>query len=430
MNAPWKAGTGRDPFQAFVCDDHSLDLLRVAAQEMGWPIERVNKGGLRNAVQTLSMAPSPNVLFVDLSESGDPLGDINSLAEVCEPGTVVIAAGQVNDVRLYRDLLASGIQDYLLKPLNIDAVRDSLAAAQAVFHAPKETHGDDRPHVMVSVIGTRGGVGASTVVSSLAHLSARDKRSTAVLDLDVHFGTGALSLDLEPGRGLTDAVENPSRIDGLFIERAMVRANENLAILSAEAPINQPLLTDGSAYYQLEEELRAAFEATFVDLPRNILVQHPHLVLESSAVVLVTEFTLAAARDTIRILSWLKSNAPQSQVVIVANKAQPGVVEIARKDFEHSIERAVDIVLPFDARATSQAAKLGKPVAESGKATKLGQALAQLAALVTLRASGIEEAGEAGKSEGSLIGKLLNIKGIAAKAGKKKGKAPALAAEG
>src|SRR5690606_18951041 len=140
---------------------------------------------------------------------------------------------------------------------------------------------------------------------------ARDKRSTAVLDLDVHFGTGALSLDLEPGRGLTDAVENPSRIDGLFIERAMVRANENLAILSAEAPINQPLLTDGSAYYQLEEELRAAFEATFVDLPRNILVQHPHLVLESSAVVLVTEFTLAAARDTIRILSWLKSNAPQ-----------------------------------------------------------------------------------------------------------------------
>ena len=38
---------------------------------------------------------------------GDPLNDINALAEVCEPGTVVIAAGQVNDVRLYRDLVAS-----------------------------------------------------------------------------------------------------------------------------------------------------------------------------------------------------------------------------------------------------------------------------------------------------------------------------------
>jgi len=428
MNAPFKAAAGgRDPFQAYVCDEHSLDLLRVVAQELGWPIERVNKGGLRNAVQALSMAPSPNVLFVDLSESGDPLNDINALAEVCEPGTVVIASGQVNDVRLYRDLLGSGIQDYLLKPLNIDAVRDALATAQAVFHAPKEQVHDDRPHVMVSVIGTRGGVGASTVVNSLAYLTSKDKRQTALLDLDVHFGTGALSLDLEPGRGLTDAVENPSRIDGLFIERAMVRASATLAILSAEAPINQPLLTDGSAYFQLEEELRAAFECTFVDLPRNMLVQHPHLILESSAVVLVTEFTLASARDTIRILSWLKSHAPQSPIVIVANKVQPGIVEIARKDFEHSIERAVDIILPFDAKITSQAAKLGKPVAEAGKASKLGQGFVQLGALLAQRASGgAANIAASGKGDGSLLGKLFNVKAIASKGSKKKDKAPVL----
>jgi pilus assembly protein CpaE len=423
MNAPFKPSAGgRDPFQAYVCDDHSLDLLRVVAQEMGWPIERVNKGGLRNAVTALSMAPSPNVLFVDLSESGDPLNDINSLAEVCEPGTVVIASGQVNDVRLYRDLLASGIQDYLLKPLNIDNVRDALATAQAVFHTPKDMSVDDRPHAMITVIGTRGGVGASTIATSLAYLtSAKDKRQTALLDLDVHFGTGALSMDLEPGRGLTDAVENPSRIDGLFIERAMVRSSATLAILSAEAPINQPLLTDGSAYYQLEEELRVAFDYTFVDLPRGMLVQHPHLVMESNVVILATEFTLASARDTIRILSWLKSNAPQSQVIIVANKVQPGIVEIARKDFEHSIERAVDIVLPYDARVTSQAAKLGKTVAEAGKSSKLGAALYQLGSLLGGAASGQGRTtgGKGkGKSDGSLLGKLLDFKGLTGKKGK------------
>src|SRR3546814_1237791 len=87
---------------------------------MGWPPEKVHKGGLRNAVQSLSVAASPNILFVDISESGDPLNDINGLAEVCEPGTVVIAAGQVNDVRLYRDLISSGLQDYLLKPFGAD----------------------------------------------------------------------------------------------------------------------------------------------------------------------------------------------------------------------------------------------------------------------------------------------------------------------
>ena len=107
MNAPFhasRAGSLRDPFSAFVSDEATAEMLRPIAVEHGWSPEKVNKGGLRNAVQTLSVSASPSILFVDLSESGDPLNDINALAEVCEPGTVVIAAGQVNDVRLYRDL--------------------------------------------------------------------------------------------------------------------------------------------------------------------------------------------------------------------------------------------------------------------------------------------------------------------------------------
>jgi pilus assembly protein CpaE len=115
MNAPSHPRAGlRDPFTAFVCDDATADMLRPIAVEHGWSPEKVNKGGLRNAVQSLSVSASPNILIVDLSESADPLNDINALAEVCEPGTIVIAAGQVNDVRLYRDLVASGIHDYLL----------------------------------------------------------------------------------------------------------------------------------------------------------------------------------------------------------------------------------------------------------------------------------------------------------------------------
>ena len=224
---------------------------------------------------------------------------------------------------------------------------------------------------MAAVIGVRGGVGASTMATSLAWLlGEKARRTTALLDLDVHFGTGALALDLEPGRGLTDAIENPSRIDGLFIERAMVRANERLSVLSAEAPIHQPLVTDGSAFFQLQEEMRNAFESTVLDLPRHMLIQHPHLVHDAHVAVVVAELTLAATRDTIRVLAWLKSNAPQTKVIVVANGVPSGgALEISRKDFEQSIERPVDIVFPYDAKLAAQAAKLGKPMAEvaSGK---------------------------------------------------------------
>lgn len=423
MNAPWSpsrpGATTRDPLAAYVCDDATADTIRPVCVELGWPIEKINKGGLRNAVQSLSVSASPNILFVDLSESGDPLNDINALAEVCEPGTVVIATGEVNDVRLYRDLVASGIQDYLLKPFSADQLREAFTHAQAVLNGPK--HSDvaaDRPHMTAAIVGARGGVGASTIAASLAWLfSDGNKRSTALLDLDVHFGTGALSLDLEPGRGLTDAIENPSRIDGLFIERAMVRANDKLSILSAEAPMNQPMLSDGGAFYQLQEEMRAAFECTVIDLPRQMLVQHPHLMTEIQSVVVVAELTLVGARDMIRILSWLKSNAPHASVLVAVNRVGPsGTSEITKKDFESSIERKIDFSIPFDVKMVCQAAKLGKPVAEVGKTSKVGLELQAIATRLLITADGGDEAVASVATKGgrstSLAGKIAGLKSL------------------
>ena len=122
-------------------------------------------------------------------------------------------------------------------------------------------------------------------------------------------------------------------------------------------------------------------------------------------------------RDAIRILSWFKSNAPQTQVIVLANKVQPAaMLEISRKDFEGSIERKVDFVVSIEPKIAAQAAKLGKPFAEAGKNSKSLAGLSELAARVT----SITDSGErddtpipgkpSAKSEakggGSLLGKL------------------------
>jgi len=382
MSAPSFRRVGqRTPFAAFVCDEMTAEVLRPVAVELGWAEDTVSLGGIANAVQALSLSASPLVLFVDLADAVDPLNEINALAEVCEPGTVVIATGRINDVRLYRDLLASGIQDYLLKPLDPLTLREALLAAQASLAAPRMTEAEGRPSLNIAVIGVRGGVGASTIATSLAWLLAeREQRPTALLDLDVHFGTAAMAFDLEPGRGLTDALENPDRIDGLFIERAMVRATGRLSILSAEAPITQPIPINGDALLRLQEELRGAFEAVVIDMPRSVPIQHPQLLAELQHVVVVSDLTLAGTRDTIRLLSWLKANAPGAQPTVIANRvpASPPP-EVNRRDFEASIEHQVDFAVPFDAKAAVDAAKQGKCLADAAAGSKLTAPITALA---------------------------------------------------
>lgn len=418
MNSPWTptrgATPGRDLFAAFVCDDLASELIRTTCLELGWPIHRINKGGLRNAVQTLSVSASPSILFVDMSDSTDALRDINALAEVCEPGTIVISGGQVNDVRLYRDLLASGIQDYLLKPFSPDQMRDVLAHAQALLAAPKLDDGPQRPHVQITVVGARGGCGASSVATALAwSIAEQEGRSAALLDLDVHFGTTSLSLDLEPGHGLKDAVENPSRIDGLFLERAMVKVTEKLSILSAESSINEPVIPDGSAFRLLQDEVKMTFEFTVTDTPRDLLVYHPSLLHGTQVLLIVADQSLACARDVYRMLGWVKAVAPSTQVLVVLNKVPSGANgEISRKDFETSIECKVDFSLPEDVKTASHSAKLGKALTDAGKGSRLADALHSLASQVIAQGA-IEPSDTKAlatlSNKGSLINKITEL---------------------
>ena len=63
----------------------------------------------------------------------------------------MIAAGTVNDVRLYRDLVASGIHDYLLKPFTRRPAARHLRARADDPVGPRGETQADKPHVMAAV---------------------------------------------------------------------------------------------------------------------------------------------------------------------------------------------------------------------------------------------------------------------------------------
>ena len=112
---------------------------------------------------------------------------------------------------------------------------------------------------------------------------------------------------------------------------------------------------------------------------------------------------------------------------MLANRvhAASGQLEISRKDFEGSIERKIDLVLPYDQKLAAQAAKLGKPLAETGKNSKtvaplvhLAQAIAGAADAAAADPKGKAGKDAKGKAGSSLIGKF-DLKALIGKRGKK-----------
>tara|TARA_B100001540_G_C15813501_1_gene645835 strand:- start:2880 stop:4121 length:1242 start_codon:yes stop_codon:yes gene_type:complete len=371
-------------FGAFVCDDDVTKTLLPVINERDWDPGQIKSGGIENAIRTLGAVPCPQYLIVDVSNSADPLDDVNALAEVCEPGTMVIAIGTANDVDLYRELLASGVQEYLLKPVSEDALRTALLDAEHALRLPLDSEGEKSDSVeqkLVAVVGMRGGVGTSTIASSLSWLLANDKdHKTALLDLDIYFGTDALTFDMEPGRGLVDALENPSRVDGLFLERAVLKESDNLSILGAEAPLNDAAYTDPAALSHLLTELKGNFTYVIMDLPRNMAADYPLLLSEADQILVVADLTLPATRDTIRFLSYAKEISPGADVRVIINRTNgPGLVEVDQKDFEASIERKVNWLIPSDYKTMVAASRMGKPLPQAAKGSKLVTAIRQMA---------------------------------------------------
>src|SRR6516225_526463 len=196
---------GRLPVMAFV-DAETERLLQESSVLLGR--NQIVSGGVAKAIEYLSEQRSPHLLIVDISGIDLPLSKIQILADVCEPGTTVIAIGDHNDVGLYRDLQEAGVANYIVKPLTRELLTKALT--------PKTNGSGDMGKAslklgkMVSFIGARGGVGTTTLAANLAwHLANRQSRRVALVDLDLQHGDCALLFNVATTPGLRDALANP-----------------------------------------------------------------------------------------------------------------------------------------------------------------------------------------------------------------------------
>jgi pilus assembly protein CpaE len=391
MNMPaLDISPSRAPFLAVVTDDVTRALMVQVAIQNDWSEDQVLEGTALDAAEALSGIATPETLVIDLSGSADPLADIDALSQACMADTRVIALGDVNDVRLFRHLMEMGVQDYLLKPVS---AADLNAAINRVEETQTATPDDEAEQGrLVAVIGARGGVGASTVAANIAWMMAHEQGlRVALIDLDLYFGTLALALDMEPGKGFREALENPSRIDGLFIERAMVRESENLYVLAAEEGLENSFSFDPTALDLLLETLRADFDYVILDLPRFHVRSQISTLVPPASVVIVSDPTLAGMRDTQRLSKLVKAVTQGSDLSVVVNSIGNGKNgELSIRDFEGGAELKVDHQIPFEPKSAILAEGAGKTVGEVGKSSKMAQALRDISRQVSNGADEVE----------------------------------------
>ncbi|MBE9554087.1 MAG: P-loop NTPase, partial [Proteobacteria bacterium] len=347
----------------FAADDETRAALEQFARDLYLPEEDVTDGDTDSAVDVLSNVPTPECIFVDLGQSLSPLAELDKLAGVCDPGTQVIAMGTVNDISVFRDMLDAGVADYLLKPVTPDRLKQAYEKAIAPAHQTGESGAKALADVIV-VVGTRGGVGTSMISTNMAWILAHEnKKKVGLVDLDPYFGNTAALLNLEPGRGLSEALDAPERIDNVFVDRTMIKEHDNLLILGAEEAMQNEVPMDAASIETLIEKLRENFQVLIVEPPHGNMQAIKAAIRMATHIVFVSTYSVVGMRDIIRLSGLANQLAAGTRQLVLANQGTAGKSDVNAKDFESVTGLAVDAEIPSDERGVAAALNAGSALA-------------------------------------------------------------------
>ena len=367
----------REGIVAVLQDQPTLDRVQGIIRELQLDDDLTLEPTLDAALRRIREGGNPRVLIIDLSDSTAPIAELSAARSVGGSDLKILALGTVNDVGLFRDLLSAGASDYLVKPVSREALAIGLEKrTTTATGGPGAGLGQ-----VVAFIGSRGGVGTSTAaVSSAWILADKYKENAVLLDLDLHFGTVALNLDTDPGTGLCEALEQPSRIDALFVDRATVKVSETLRILAAEAAVAETLMIDAGAIDVLLYELRRKFSWVIIDLPRWVTPTQRVVLGAASRVVIMCERSLAGLRDTIRLQTLMREHAPQTQVLLIEAGASAERATVGKSEFEKAVGKSLDASLSHDAKSAGAATNAGQPLPVAAPRSPVVREIEQLIA--------------------------------------------------
>lgn len=360
----------RPSLVAFVTDARSEDALREGLVEVVGSEVDVRRGGVRAATAAMQKQITPRVLIIDVSGEDQPLSALSDLSNVVEPDVCVLVVGELNNAEFYREVTRGlGAADYLPKPLTRDKVSRHFGAFIRGQTPASEAMLGGRA---IAITGVRGGVGATTLTVNLAwHFGLSMRRHTVLLDPNLHLGTAAFLLNIQPGAGLRMALEAPDRIDALLAERAAQPAAERLHVLASEEQLTtQPNHAPGAAA-PLLEALRRRYNFIVADVPFAPVPVYRDLLDLVDQRVLVMEPTLAAVRDTLRLLSLPHGARQTERAVVVLNRVGiPGGLTL--RQVEDALKMKVDVAIQDLPRQVGNAATLGEPAIVSSSAFRTG----------------------------------------------------------
>jgi pilus assembly protein CpaE len=284
--------------------------------------------------------------------------------------------------------LRMGVKEFFPQPLNKEDVRTAYLKFIERNHPVKKIQEPDgRKGKILSIVGSKGGVGTTTIAVNLASslMEMEGVGLVAVVDMNPLFGDVPFFLNLDVnGFDWLDVSKNIARVDETYLMSILLKHPSGIYVLPPPARLVDDPQAVARAMEILFAKMQNMFDFIVVDNGKSLNAVSKTVLKKSDRILIAALLSLPCLinikrlREAMHDIGYLYDE----NIEIIVNRYQKNSL-FTLKEAEDTMKRKVLWTLPNDYRTAFSAMNQGKPLNSAAGGAEISRSFKALAAMIS-----------------------------------------------
>ena len=333
--------------------------------------QAVGSSGAAQLLETKDLAQLPvagsngtDVVLLEYQENNPGLDRwIETTTADPKNPAVFLVFPEISAAELWK-ALHLGVKECLALPVDPEKLQE--AVNRLVVHQVSRSPAGAGAQI-ISLVGCKGGAGASFLVANLAYLLSRKQQGQVLLvDLDLQYGQLVHFFDVKVQHTLSDVIAHLDEMDHSYLQNLFSQYNQFLSLLPAPARLEEAEAVTPEHLDKILPYLKKmqAFRWILVDAGHRLdEITLKAMELADNLVLATTPSVPAQAntRKWLELLRLLELEPPLELWLNAWNKE----TDLSPQEVSNYLGAEVQGVMPFDAAAVNRSINDGRPLTET-----------------------------------------------------------------
>jgi len=349
-----------------VAEDKLTVKLEIKDPKLKSRFEKILRSVTGFNIQGPTAKDISDLLIFELGDKVDQeFQFVQDLLNIGEVGEVFFVSDHSDQAVLLR-AIRIGAREFFSLPAEDEEIKHALKGFKE-RKAKAEGAVSLKDGEIINIIGSKGGVGTTTVAVNLAVSLAEKKsvQSVALIDMNLLFGDIPLFLEIEPKYNWSEITKNISRLDDTFLKNILSIDASGVCVLPSPSYLQDQNEATPAIMERLLLVMRRMFDFVVIDGGQSLGNISLKILELSNTLLLISNLTLPCLSNTNKLLRTFHDLGfpPKENIKLIINRYLKKS-DISIKDAETSLEKEIFWTIPNDYQTTVTALNRGKALSQ------------------------------------------------------------------